>query len=231
MLRTQVAEKITAIIDLDGTLFPDNIWKPIAKHYLKQLKGFLFLVKFYITHFHLWFLSKLRIYSRDKFDVKWMEDIAGLMSGLTETEMRALSLLIVKNDVLGRFRQDVMERLKVHKANGHFIILASGTYQPLLDTIGSMIGADQCVGTTLEFKNGRYTGKITKPFLLGMEKAAKIKALISQCGVTIDLALSYAYSDSIRDVPMLNLVGNPVAVCPDEQLELLAKQKGWDLME
>ncbi|MBA7568832.1 Phosphoserine phosphatase SerB1 [subsurface metagenome] len=216
---------------MDGTLFPSNTWKPLAKHYLKYLKGFLFLVKLYITHYHLWLLSKLRICNRDKLDIKWMEDIAGLMTGLTETQMQCLASLIVKNDVLGKLRQDVMERLKEHRARGHFILLASGAYQPLLDAIGSKIGADRCIGTALEFTNGRYTGRITKPFLLGSEKAEKIKAFISQCGASIDLPLSYAYSDSIRDLPTLNLVGNPIAVYPDEQLELLAKQKGWDLIE
>lgn len=222
---------IAVIVDLDGTLFPDNTWKPLAKHYLKHVKGFLFLAKLYITHCHLWLLSKLRICSRDKCDIKWMEAIAGLMSGLTETQMQCLASLIVKNDVLGKLRQDVMERLKEHKTKGHFIILASGTYQPLLDAIGSKIEADRCIGTDLEFSNGRYTGRIVRPFLLGREKAEKVKVLISQCRASIDLPLSYAYSDSIRDLPTLNLVGNPVAVCPDEQLELLAKQKGWDLIE
>jgi len=224
-------KRIAVIVDLDGTLFPDRIWKSLAKHYMKHLKGTLFLVKFYITHCHLWLLSRLRIYNRDKFDIKWMEDIAGLMSGLTETQMQRLSFLIVKNDVLEKLRQDIMERLKEHKAKGHFIILASGAYQPLLNAIGSKIGADRCVGTALEFTNGRYTGRITKPFLLGREKAEKIKAFISQCWASTDLTLSYAYSDSIRDLPTLNLVGNPIVVYPDEQLELLAKQKGWDLIK
>lgn len=224
-------KRIAVIVDLDGTLFPNNIWKPLAKHYLKHLKGFLFLVKFYITHYHLWLLSKLRICSRDKFDIKWMEDMAGLMTGLTEAQMQCLASLIVKNDVLEKLRQDVMERLREHRAKGHFIILASGTYQPLLDTIGSKIGADRCIGTALEFSNGRYTGRIVRPFLLGREKAEKVKAFISRCGVSINLDLSYAYTDSIRDLPMLNLVGNPCAVYPDEQLEMLAKQKDWDLVD
>lgn len=224
-------KRIAVIVDLDGTLFPDNIWKSLAKHYLKHMRGFLFLVKFFITHYHLWLLSKLRICSQDKFDIKWMEDIAGLMSGLTEARMQRLASLIVKNDVLGKLRQDVMERLKEHRAKGHFIILASGTYQPLLNAIGSKIGADRCIGTALEFSNGRYTGRIVRPFLLGREKAEKVKTFISRCGVSINLDLSYAYTDSIRDLPMLNLVGNPSAVYPDEQLELLAKQKDWDLIE
>ena len=160
-----------------------------------------------------------------------MEDLAGLMSGLTGAQMQHLSFLIVKNDVVRRLRKNIMERLKKHKTKGHFIVLASGAYQPLLNAIGSKIGADRCLGTALEFTNGRYTGRIIKPFLLGREKAEKIKAFISQSWANTDLTLSYAYSDRIRDLPTLNLVGNPIVVYPDEQLELLAKQKGWDLIK
>jgi phosphoserine phosphatase len=45
----------------------------------------------------------------------------------------------------------------------------------------------------------------------------------------VDLSRSYAYADSISDLPMLEAVGNPVAVNPDRRLAAAAKERGWQL--
>jgi phosphoserine phosphatase len=48
--------------------------------------------------------------------------------------------------------------------------------------------------------------------------------------VEVDLAGSFAYADSISDLPLLELVGNPTAVYPDEQLATVAREQHWAML-
>ncbi len=79
-----------------------------------------------------------------------------------------------------------------------------------------------------EIENGVYTGRITGTFLYGEAKAVAIRELAERDG--IDLAESYAYSDSASDLPMLRAVGHPVVVNPDEALLRAAQEGGWDVL-
>ena len=73
--------------------------------------------------------------------------------------------------------------------------------------------------------DGRYTGEMAF-YAYGPFKAEAIRDLAQFEG--IDLAASYAYSDSYTDVPMLEAVGHPVAVNPDRVLARLARDRGWE---
>jgi len=63
----------------------------------------------------------------------------------------------------------------------------------------------------------------------GPEKATRVKELAAQRG--IDLARSFAYSDSVNDLPLLELVGNPVAMNPDRRLALIARKRGYHILD
>ena len=75
-------------------------------------------------------------------------------------------------------------------------------------------------------RKGRYTGQL-EFYAYGPHKADAIREMAVNEG--IDLANSYAYSDSITDLPMLELVGNPVAVNPDRELTRIAREREWDM--
>jgi phosphoserine phosphatase len=79
-----------------------------------------------------------------------------------------------------------------------------------------------------EVVDGVYTGREGGPFNYREGKAEAIRALAEREG--IDLAASYAYSDSESDLPMLRLVGHPVAVNPDTELARVARAEGWEIM-
>ncbi|MGA8255985.1 MAG: haloacid dehalogenase-like hydrolase, partial [Nocardioides sp.] len=72
-----------------------------------------------------------------------------------------------------------------------------------------------------------YTGEISH-YVYAEEKAVAIRALAEQRGY--DLASCYAYSDSVTDVPMLELVGHPHAVNPDRELRKAAAARGWPVL-
>ena len=87
---------------------------------------------------------------------------------------------------------------------------------------------DGAVGSVAEVVNGHYTGRAGGPFTYRDGKAQAIRELAER--EDIDLAASWAYSDSESDLPMLRLVGHPVAVNPDAELARVAREEGWEVM-
>ena len=87
---------------------------------------------------------------------------------------------------------------------------------------------DGGIGSRSEVHDGVYTGRPAGPFTYREGKAEAMRALASDNG--IDLAASYAYSDSESDLPMLRAVGHPVVVNPDAELRRVAREEGWEIM-
>jgi phosphoserine phosphatase len=87
---------------------------------------------------------------------------------------------------------------------------------------------DGGIGTRSEVRDGVYTGEPDGPFTYREGKAEAMRERAAAEG--IDLAQSYAYSDSESDLPMLRVVGHPVAVNPDPELERIARAEGWRIM-
>ena len=83
-------------------------------------------------------------------------------------------------------------------------------------------------GSTDEQTSGLLTGRIVEPFVYGEGKVAKMRDFAEEHD--IDLAASWAYSDSVSDLPMLRAVGHPVAVNPDTELAEIAVEEGWRVM-
>jgi len=92
-----------------------------------------------------------------------------------------------------------------------------------------VLGFDGGLGTQLEQDaDGVLTGRLTGPFNYGDGKPIRMRELAAAEG--IDLARSWAYSDSASDLPMLRAVGHPVVVNPDAELARVAREEGWDVM-
>jgi HAD superfamily hydrolase (TIGR01490 family) len=91
------------------------------------------------------------------------------------------------------------------------------------------LGLTGALGTIAETRDGVYTGALVGDILHGSAKAEAVRALASHAG--LDLASCAAYSDSVNDLPMLELVGNPVAVNPDNKLRRHAQVAGWRVLD
>jgi HAD superfamily hydrolase (TIGR01490 family) len=120
-----------------------------------------------------------------------------------------------------------IRRIRDHRAAGHRTVLitaaASAFLQPLAPLFDVMIGAE------LQEREGRYTGFMSAPPLVGEARAAWLRRYALQEGV--DLKQSYAYADSYSDLPLLRAVGNPVAVSPDSSLYRFANRRRWPIEE
>jgi phosphoserine phosphatase len=92
-----------------------------------------------------------------------------------------------------------------------------------------VLGFDGGIGTRYEVgPDGAFTGRFDGPFVYGEGKVEAMRAFAAEH--EIDLGASYAYSDSLSDLPMLEAVGHPVVVNPDPALAEIAKREGWQSM-
>ena len=130
--------------------------------------------------------------------------------------------------VLPLLYHEVLEEAYAHQDAGRRAYIVTAASQELADVLARVLVLDGGIGMRSEVKDGVYTGRADGPFTYREGKAEAIRALAATEG--IDLAESYAYSDSESDLPMLRVVGHPVAVNPDAALQRIAREEGWRIM-
>ncbi len=117
--------------------------------------------------------------------------------------------------------------LAQHRAAGQDVIIVSTSGQEMVAPIGVLLGASMVIATRMEVADGHYTGQV-EFYAYGEAKAEQVRALAAERGYS--LPHCYAYSDSVTDLPMLEIVGNPRAVNPDRALRRIAQQRGWPVL-
>ena len=117
--------------------------------------------------------------------------------------------------------------IEEHHLAGRDVVIVSSSGAEVVEPIGEMLGADRVVATRMVVEDGRYSGEI-EYYAYGESKAAAVREVAEQEGY--DLAGSYAYSDSVTDVPMLEAVGHPHAVNPDRGLRREAVARDWPVL-
>lgn len=223
---------VLAIFDFDGTLFQGRVWRSVVEYFRDRSLRRDFLRGFRLRQTLRWLLAQARLMDRDTFVYGWMRDLAGIFQGYTEQELRDIFSWIVNDDIAAGLRQQVLEKVREHRDQGHPTVLLSGSYELLLEVFNQRFGLDYAVGTRLAFEDGQATGRIATPVCMGEEKPRRIRALIKEKGLDADLAASYTYIDSVWDLPLARIVGHPVVVAPeDEKMREQAKANGWPVME
>jgi HAD superfamily hydrolase (TIGR01490 family) len=130
--------------------------------------------------------------------------------------------------ILPLLYREVLDEAFAHQDAGRPAYIVTAASQELADVLAHVLTFDGGIGMRSEVRDGVYTGAPAGPFTYREGKAAAIRELAAREG--IDLAESYAYSDSESDLPMMRAVGNPVAVNPDAALERVARAEGWRIM-
>ena len=116
-----------------------------------------------------------------------------------------------------------------HRAAGRPIVLATTTPYDLVKPFADLLGLDDVVATRYGINgDGTYDGTLTGPFVWSAGKLAAVRDWAERHD--IDMAESYAYSDSVYDTPLLSAVGHPHAVNPDPRLQLLATARRWPIL-
>lgn len=130
--------------------------------------------------------------------------------------------------LVARVRPESRKLIAMHHEAGRDTWIVSASPQGIVEPLSGALGMTGAIGTRGAVVDGRYTGELDGPFIYGPGKAQAIEKLSSDRGY--DLELSYAYSDSVSDLPMMEMVGHPVAVNPDSELEDVARERGWPIV-
>jgi HAD superfamily hydrolase (TIGR01490 family) len=155
------------------------------------------------------------------------ERVAKTLEGVRVRDLQRLAPDVLAG-VLPRLYPQVLEIAYEHQDAGRPIFICTAASQEIAELMAIVLTFDGAVGSVAEVVDGHYTGRAGGPFTYREGKAEAIRELAEREG--IDLAASWAYSDSESDLPMLRLVGHPVAVNPDTELDRVARAEGWELL-
>lgn len=121
---------------------------------------------------------------------------------------------------------EALDLIRDHRSAGRLICIVSSSPEEIVAPMAVLVQADRHIATLPRIEDGHYTGEL-EFYAYGQAKADAIRELAETEG--IDLTGSFAYSDSATDLPMLETVGNPVAVNADKPLRRVAVERGWRL--
>ena len=123
---------------------------------------------------------------------------------------------------------EALELFDQHHAAGRRVVIVSSSPMEVVEPLGEFLGVDEVIATRAEVDGeGNYTGELAF-YAYGPFKAEAMRVMAAR--EDIDLSASYAYSDSITDLPMLEAVGHPVAVNPDRGARPRgARERGWEV--
>ncbi|MDF1699091.1 MAG: HAD-IB family hydrolase [Saprospiraceae bacterium] len=115
-----------------------------------------------------------------------------------------------------------------HLAMGHTVAIISAATPYQVNPIARDLGIDHIMCTRMEVKNGKFTGMIIEPACWGEGKAIAAKNLAEE--FKLDLSKSHFYTDSAEDLPLLEIVGHPHPINPDEELSKISFDNNWDIV-
>ncbi|GGD13313.1 HAD family hydrolase [Nocardioides daphniae] len=213
-----------AFFDLDKTIIAASSTLAFSRHFAD---GGLITKRAMLRSAYAQFVFAVGGADHDQMD-KLREFLSGLVTGWDVATVREIVADTLHNVVDPLVYDEAVCLIEEHKAEGRDVIIVSASGLDVVEPIGQLLGADGVVATELEISpEGKYTGEITR-YVYAEEKARAIRDLAEEAGY--DLAECYAYSDSVTDVPMLEVVGHPFAVNPDKELKKVAEQHEWPVL-
>src|SRR5579862_1273089 len=164
----------------------------------------------------------------DEDSLALRERISASLEGTRVTDLERLGADVLAG-ILPRVYPQMLAIAHEHQDAGRRAYIVTAASQELADILARVLAFDGAIGSQIsEVIDGVYTGKPAGLFIYRAGKAEAVVQLADREG--IDLAASYAYSDSESDVPMLRAVGHPVAVNPDPTLARIARKEGWEVV-
>lgn len=211
-----------ALFDLDRTIYPGSTLIPLAK----ALRG-----RGLVSGARLLRGMGRNLVFRRSGSTEGMVDRVRreLLAGAEGLERRVVEEVAaeVAGEVVDGARTGLRLLIERHLAAGDFCVILSASPQELVAAVARRLGVQRGVGTVAATDDGRYTGCIDGDFCYG---AGKLVRLAEAVGV-VELASAAAYADSVSDLPVLEAVGEPVAIQPDAELRRVAVERGWPVVD
>ncbi len=154
--------------------------------------------------------------------------IAASLEGIRVKDMERLGVRVMHR-ILPRLYPQMLTIAYAHQDAGRPVYIVTAAANDMAVLLARVLTFDGALGSHLsEVEDGVYNGRPTGTFMYKRAKAVAIEEMAAREG--FDLSSSYAYSDSISDLPMLEAVGHPVAVNPDTALAAVSHEQGWETL-
>lgn len=149
-----------------------------------------------------------------------------LTEGWEQARIRRLVNETMEETIRPIIYSEALELFDEHRRAGRRVYIVSSAPEEVVEPLTRMLKADDYIATRSKVSAGRYAGELDF-YCYGENKAVAMRELAEWRD--IDLTSSFAYSDSITDLPMLEAVGHPTAVNPDRDLARAAEERGWQV--
>ncbi|HLL13672.1 MAG TPA: HAD family phosphatase [Pyrinomonadaceae bacterium] len=213
-----------AFYDLEGTLVSTNLVHTLG-FYARNQQGVLrSLRKTATTVLSIPLFAATDQYSRKVFNDLFFKRY----KGETEDRLRFFADELFENVLKPAVFPGTFELIEKSRSLGLRQIVVTGALDFSVEPLMKYLGIETYVSNRLEFVNGIATGRLLPPVLAAATKASWIRNYAEQEG--INLSESYAYTDSMSDLPMLSIVGHPAAVNPDLRLKQTALHHDWPIL-
>lgn len=216
------AHRVLAIFDLDKTIIDTSASmayrRPMAERGLISTSELLRMMAL---------LGNYMLTTHTEENMNATKDaLLGIIKGREEAAMRTMAQDALTEVITPYIYAEARELLDWHRERGHAIAIVTASASVMVEPIASELQVDHLIATELGVAEGRFTGEVLH-FNKGTAKVERIRALAESHGY--DLDESFAYTDSATDLPMLEMVGNPVAVNPDRPLRKTAMSRNWPI--
>ena len=213
-----------AFYDLEGTLVSTNLVHTLG-FYARNQQGLLRSVqKGFSTLISIPMFAAADAYSRMVFNDIFFRRY----KGQSEDRLRFFAQDLFEEVLKPAVYPGAKTLIRKSRSLGLRQVVVTGALDFSVEPLMQYLGVDDFVANRLEFVNGVATGRLLPPVLASATKASWIRTYAEKHG--INLSDSYAYSDSMSDLPMLSIVGHPAAVNPDMRLRQTALHHDWPIL-
>lgn len=136
-------------------------------------------------------------------------------------------LLLEQRDRLYRYTRTLIRNAK---RDGYFLFALSGSPTDIVKPFADYLGFHGCCGREYEIKKGRYTGRVSNDLAMNLNKDKLVKQYLAEHGLIADFKKSFAIGDTETEIPLLKIVGQPIAFNPNRQLANYAKKHNWPII-
>jgi len=213
---------IGAFFDVDGTLIAKNSG-PLYMKFLRRRGEIRRRDVFRTSYLYLRYrLGLLDIEAAAASTSAWIR-------GRREQDIADHCRVWYREMVRQYLQPEMVRRVRQHQAQGDVVALLSSTTPYLAGPLAEELGIEHLIVSRLVVEDGRFTGDVHRPICYGRGKIHWAKRFALERD--IDLAASWFYTDSVTDLPMLEIVGHPEIVNPDVRLRREARRRGWNVTQ
>ncbi|MFQ5948810.1 MAG: HAD family hydrolase [Acidimicrobiia bacterium] len=160
---------------------------------------------------------------------KTRDALLALTKGWNRNEIEQLVTEALEEIVAPLVYAEALFLIDEHMREGRRVFIISASPEEIVRPLARYIGVGDVIATRAKVDGQeRYTGEIDF-YAYGENKAEEVRRMVVEQGISLED--SYAYSDSVSDLPLLETVGFPVAVNPDKELRVIAEDRDWPILE